>query len=137
MKFSFKKLVGSLVLKQNPKNAQVDFLEKNQNWQTQKQSPQLYDQGAVPKILGQTGTIGKVCTVNEVNEEKKPKLSKYKLVKKHLEENGSINSWTAINLYRATRLSAIIYTLKNTDGMNIESVIDNKSKSHFATYILH
>ena len=30
----------------------------------------------------------------------------------HLQERGSINAWKAIQLYRATRLSAIIFDLR-------------------------
>lgn len=41
------------------------------------------------------------------------------LVKKHLEEGKKITSWQAIQLYQATRLSAIIFVLKNKYGMNI------------------
>ena len=49
--------------------------------------------------------------------------TKHFQVKKHLIEKGWIDSWTAIELYGATRLSAIIFNLRNS-GYNIES-IDN------------
>ena len=41
-------------------------------------------------------------------------------VLKHLQEKGSITSWEAITLYRATRLSGIIFNLRE-EGYNIES----------------
>ena len=46
---------------------------------------------------------------------------KKELVKKHLEEKGSITSWEAIMNYGATRLADIIFKLRN-EGMNIETV---------------
>lgn len=39
---------------------------------------------------------------------------------KHLKKYGSITSWEAISYYGATRLSAIIYMLRNF-GHNIET----------------
>ena len=42
-------------------------------------------------------------------------------VLKHLQKNGSITTWTAIELYAATRLSAIIYCLREK-GYNIVDV---------------
>jgi hypothetical protein len=62
-------------------------------------------------------------------------LTKFELVKQHLIEFGTIDSWTAITLYKATRLSGIIYVLKHTHGYEIESII-SKDKTHFATYVL-
>lgn len=47
--------------------------------------------------------------------------TKHFKVKNHLLKNGTINSWTAIELYGATRLSAIIYNLRG-EGMLIESI---------------
>ena len=44
-------------------------------------------------------------------------------VKAHLKEKGSITSNEAIELYGATRLSAIIYLLRHRDGMDIETVM--------------
>jgi hypothetical protein len=64
----------------------------------------------------------------------KNKISKLEQVKSHLIKEGSIDSWTAITLYKATRLSGIIYVLRNIHGMDIESII-SKDKSHFATYV--
>ena len=49
------------------------------------------------------------------------KNTKHNQVKKHLIEKGTIDSWTAIELYGATRLSAIIFNLRK-EGMDIESI---------------
>lgn len=43
-------------------------------------------------------------------------LSQRKLVEQHLVRFGHITTWEAIDLYGATRLSAIIYTLKYKYG---------------------
>jgi hypothetical protein len=56
-------------------------------------------------------------------------------VKKHLQKKGSITSWDAIIKYQATRLSAIIFNLKNKHGMIIESVRQEKDGVHFAKYV--
>ena len=48
-------------------------------------------------------------------------MTKQDKVMNHLIEHGSITSWEAIQEYRATRLSAIIYNLRHKLGMNIES----------------
>jgi len=54
------------------------------------------------------------------NQKEKLMKSKTYQVKRHLIEKGSINSWTAINEYKATRLSSIIFVLRKR-GMNIVS----------------
>jgi hypothetical protein len=69
----------------------------------------------------------------------KKKITKLNQVKNHLIEKGQIDSWTAINLYGATRLSAIIFDLKKA-GYNIRSVrntaFDRNNKiCNFTTYI--
>lgn len=46
--------------------------------------------------------------------------AKTKKVKEHLEDKGNITSWEAIERYRATRLSAIIFNLRKR-GYNIKS----------------
>jgi len=50
----------------------------------------------------------------------KIKTNKTQLVKNHLMTKGNITSWEAIELYSATRLSAIIYVLRDR-GMRIDS----------------
>jgi hypothetical protein len=47
--------------------------------------------------------------------------TKHFQVKNHLIKIGTIDSWTAIELYGATRLSAIIFNLRK-EGMNIDSI---------------
>lgn len=51
----------------------------------------------------------------------KRKTNKTQLIKEHLIAHHTITSWEAIQLYGATRLSAVIYELRNRHGMNIES----------------
>ena len=43
-------------------------------------------------------------------------------VRLHLEEHKSITSLEAINLYGATRLSAIIYDLRHKNDLKIETI---------------
>jgi hypothetical protein len=51
----------------------------------------------------------------------KAKTTKTDQVLKHLKEKGSIDSWTAIQQYGATRLSAIIFNLRRR-GFDIVSI---------------
>lgn len=60
--------------------------------------------------------------------------SKFAKIKKHLQKKGSITSWDAIIKYQATRLSAVIYLLKNRDGMLIDSVRQSKDGVSFVKY---
>jgi hypothetical protein len=64
--------------------------------------------------------------------------SKRRQVLFHLIREGKIDSWTAINLYGATRLSAIIFDLRQ-EGYNIESISNssfdrNNEVCNFTTY---
>jgi len=64
--------------------------------------------------------------------------TKFAQVKKHLIEKGTIDSWTAINLYGATRLSAIIFKLRER-GYEIKSIPNtsfdrNNQVCNFTTY---
>lgn len=68
------------------------------------------------------------------------KINKTEKVLNHLRTYGSITSLEAIDLYGATRLSAIIFNLRNR-GMNIETIdlpfVDRfGSKSTYGKYIL-
>jgi hypothetical protein len=68
------------------------------------------------------------------------RTTKSSQVKQHLIQKGSIDSWTAIELYGATRLSAIIFNLRGK-GVNIESrprsVYDrNNNLCNFVNYVL-
>lgn len=67
-------------------------------------------------------------------------MTKTEKVRNHLIENKSITSWEAIQLYKATRLSAIIFNLRH-DGMNIRTELkqgkDDEGRSYpYAEYIL-
>lgn len=68
------------------------------------------------------------------------KVNKTRLVLKHLKEKGNITSWEAIQKYGATRLSAIIFNLKDK-GYDINTLmIDGKDRfgneSRYGKYIL-
>lgn len=69
------------------------------------------------------------------------KRTKVEKVALYLLEVGHINSWEAIKEFGATRLSAIIWTLRHKRGLNIRSeridFIDRfGDKGHFVDYIL-
>lgn len=51
-------------------------------------------------------------------------LSQENLVLRHLQEHGSITSMEAINLFGATRLSAIIYNLRHVKGYDISTDLE-------------
>jgi hypothetical protein len=60
--------------------------------------------------------------ITPARREKMGRLNtKHFRVKNHLIKNGTIDSWTAIELYGATRLSAIIFNLRK-EGMAIDSI---------------
>tara|TARA_R110002012_G_scaffold246586_1_gene422170 strand:+ start:192 stop:398 length:207 start_codon:yes stop_codon:yes gene_type:complete len=59
--------------------------------------------------------------------------TKIKKVLSHLKEKNNITSWEAIELFRATRLSAIIYSLKK-QGHIIQTEIVNSKGTRFAKY---
>lgn len=75
-----------------------------------------------------------------MSEKKKKKLTKTDKVLKHLRENGSITSLEAIELYGATRLSGIIYVLRNrgydivTENVKLTDRFGNES--YFGKYVL-
>lgn len=50
-----------------------------------------------------------------------PKKTQLELVMTHLTRRGSITTWQAITEYNITRLSAIVYRLKNEQGLPIHS----------------
>jgi len=67
-------------------------------------------------------------------------MNKTNSIQLHLIEKGSITSWEAIQLYGATRLSAIIYNLRNQRNMDIrtervEFTDRFGSKASYAKYI--
>ena len=68
------------------------------------------------------------------------KTTKHQKVLSHLRKNGTIDSWTAIELYGATRLSAIIFNLR-AKGLKIDSIgcsaLDrNSNVCNYTTYKL-
>jgi formamidopyrimidine-DNA glycosylase len=54
----------------------------------------------------------------------------------HLKMHGSITSWKAITEYHITRLSAVIFDLKD-DGHDISSKMMTSNGRKFAEYTLH
>ena len=66
-------------------------------------------------------------------------MNKTTLVLEHLKKHKSITSWTAIQNYGATRLSAIIYNLRdrgyNIETMMIEDTDRYGNVSRYAKYI--
>jgi hypothetical protein len=67
----------------------------------------------------------------------KPQTSQIKQVERHLKKRKSITTWDAIQLYGITRLSALIFTLRE-DGYNIESkrIDDKESRKWWTKYSL-
>jgi hypothetical protein len=83
----------------------------------------------------------KVETKKVVVKVKQQKLfelrpTKSQKVKEHLINKGIISSWEAIKLYKATRLSAIIFNLRK-DGMDIVSVPKSSrdENGHICNYV--
>jgi len=69
------------------------------------------------------------------------KKNKTMAILEHLKTYGSINTWTAIKEYGATRLSAIIFNLRHNYNLDIESKeVEFKDRygnnSSYAEYIL-
>jgi len=71
----------------------------------------------------------------------KKMTTKIEMVKKHLKKKKTITSWQAIELFKATRLSAIIFELKNRQNWVIESKAmakkdENGQTCNFVKYVL-
>ena len=68
------------------------------------------------------------------------KFNKTEKVLEHLKEYGTITSLEAIDLYGATRLSAIIFNLRNRgykiDTIDLPFTDRFGTKSHFGKYVL-
>ena len=68
------------------------------------------------------------------------RTTKKEQILKHLIENGNITSWGAIQLYYATRLSAIIFDLRkegyNIKTENVKMKDANGNTTVIANYIL-
>lgn len=72
--------------------------------------------------------------------DEKVSTSQKQMVLEHLQKHGSITSWQAIEMYGATRLSGIIFTLRK-EGYNIVTKDTHGSNrfgesNTFATYVL-
>ena len=57
-------------------------------------------------------------------------------VKAYLESGKSITSWDAIEMFHCTRLSAVIFSLKNDYGMNIVAEMVSGDGVRYAKYFL-
>ncbi len=64
------------------------------------------------------------------------KKSQKQVVLDHLLEHGTITSWDAIQKYRITRLSEYIRSLRQEDGLNIESIPEKNENTHWVRYKL-
>ena len=64
------------------------------------------------------------------------RITLYDRVENYLKENGSITSWEAIKEFGATRLSAIIYVLRNEREMNIDTIYET-SKNRYGDKITY
>jgi len=86
---------------------------------TESKQPQQEVQNEMPKPEVRESYSGEIVDAKTVMA--KPKTTKGNQVLKHLKEKGSIDSWTAIQEYGATRLSAIIFVLRKR-GFDIVSI---------------
>lgn len=62
------------------------------------------------------------------------KISQEQKVINELNEKGFITSWGAIQKFRITRLSAIIFNLR-ADGWDIESIPEKNDDTHWVKYV--
>lgn len=62
------------------------------------------------------------------------KVSQKEKVQKELIQKGFITSWGAIQKFRITRLSAIIFTLRD-EGWDIESINESNEETHWVKYV--
>ena len=60
-------------------------------------------------------------------------MNKSRAVEEHLKKHGSITSWEAIQKYRATRLSAIIFNLRKK--YDIDTLMMDGEDSRYGKYI--
>ena len=63
-------------------------------------------------------------------------MNKTKAVLQYLREHPlGITTWDAINIFHATRLSAIIFNLKR-DGYIIDAIPESSDDAHWVRYVL-
>jgi hypothetical protein len=125
----FKNLIKTFFGK-TPKK-QTNQNDLNYKWEIQKESSKTSEE--IDPFLFHTKKIRKAYTF------KKP--TKLHLIRLHLLNKESIDSWTAIEKYGATRLSAIIFKLRSR-GMDITSIpcsaLDrNLNVCNYTTYKLN
>ena len=59
-----------------------------------------------------------------LNQKEEPKLSQTEMLARHLNDNGSITSLEAIELYGCTRLSARVWELRHKYGIEVTSTTE-------------
>lgn len=64
------------------------------------------------------------------------KINKYEEVKKYLLKKGKITSWEAIEKFRATRLSDIIWKMRNRGYSIASQWVTNKDGVRYTVYHL-
>jgi hypothetical protein len=112
------------------------FTDESKKQQAKVAQEEVQDEKPMPEVReSYSGEIvyAETCTA-------KSRTTKTNQVLNHLKENGSIDSWTAIQQYGATRLSAIIFVLRGR-GFDIvsipNSVLDrNKNVCNYTNYEL-
>lgn len=62
-------------------------------------------------------------------------ITQVSTILEHLMAYGSITSWDAIQKYRITRISAVIYNLKKM-GYRIRTDFESNEETHWARYTL-
>lgn len=60
-------------------------------------------------------------------------MNKTRAVLEHLQKHGNITSWEAIQQYKATRLSAIIFNLRN--HYDIDTIMMEGEDSRYGKYV--
>lgn len=63
-------------------------------------------------------------------------MTQLEKVKNHLKEHGTISSWDAIQQYRITRLSALIWILRHEHQMTINSDWESNTNACWVEYRL-
>lgn len=68
-----------------------------------------------------------------VQKKKKPK-SNTELVLEHLKTKGPLSSWTAIQLYRITRLSAVVHQLRKHHVIESKDIRSKDGRKQYTSY---
>ena len=103
---------------------------------SKKEQQQPKEETRIVKLSVKNPQAGGIVT-ETVKLQKKNKSAQ---VKAHLYENGEIDTWTAIQLYGATRLSSIIFNLRKRgiaiDTIPMEQKDRNNNNCKFVVYKL-